>query len=278
MSPPLDEPGLLVTPTASLGTGSAGTGSAVPDLALASLLLRDRTPGPAEVVRVHVPSLRVVAFASRDARSPHIARATAVAREHGFEAVVRSPGGRMVAYDEGAVVIDHVTRAGPGRLSGPSVFADNAEAHAAALRRLTGADVRVGEVSGEYCPGEFSLNVGGAAKVVGSAQRITGSAWLFSTVVQVAMSQAVREAIVAVSAALDYPLTASTVAGLTDFDTAVTTSTVVRALRADYRTRLGLVERPLPARLTAHALASAAEPTTEMPLRVDDWVRTHPPG
>lgn len=53
------------------------------------------------------------------------------------------------------------------------------------LRRLDVPEARVGQVDGEYCPGEFSINVGGRAKVVGSAQRVTGTGALFSTVVQV---------------------------------------------------------------------------------------------
>ena len=36
---------------------------------------------------------------------------------------------------------------------------------------------------GEYCPGAYSVNVRGRKKVVGTAQRMLRSAWLFSTLV-----------------------------------------------------------------------------------------------
>jgi lipoate-protein ligase A len=52
-------------------------------------------------------------------------------------------------------------------------FAATANRLAAALARL-GVDARVGEVDGEYCPGRYSVNARGAAKVAGIGQRVVG--------------------------------------------------------------------------------------------------------
>ena len=46
---------------------------------------------------------------------------------------------------------------------------------AAALCDL-GVDARVGEVEGEYCPGEYSVNARGALKLMGVGQRIVRGA------------------------------------------------------------------------------------------------------
>ena len=47
-----------------------------------------------------------------------------------------------------------------------------------------GADARVGEVPGEYCPGEFSVNARAATKLAGIGQRvITGGAHVGGVVV-----------------------------------------------------------------------------------------------
>lgn len=105
------------------------------------------------------------------------------------------------------------------------------------FRSLRDIDARVGEIEGEYCPGEFSINVAGVAKVLGSAQRITATATLFSTVVQVEMSEHVRNVLVSVSAALDYSLRDTSIAGLTDFATDLTASEVADAFRTHYRAR-----------------------------------------
>jgi octanoyl-[GcvH]:protein N-octanoyltransferase len=222
-------------------------------------------------VHVHVAHGPTVAFTRRDTRSPGIARATAVARAAGFEAVVRSPGGRMVAYDGGAVVVDHLTRSSAPALApaGRDTFALNARHHAQVLRSL-GADARVGEVAGEYCPGEFSVNVGGRVKVVGSAQRITPAAALFSTVVQVALSDRVREVIVAVSDALGYELAPSTIGGLDG----VTPAQVASALADDYRHRLALTDASLPAVATTSSAAAVTTTGGVTPFDVDAFART----
>ena len=63
-------------------------------------------------------------------------------------------------------------------------FAADADQHARALRGL-GVDARVGEVPGEYCPGEFSVKARGSVKLIGAAERIVRGAWLHSSVVVV---------------------------------------------------------------------------------------------
>ena len=94
----------------------------------------------------------------------------------------------MVAYDDGAVIVDHITRPAGTHGAGHRTFELSATRHLGVLRSLSGCDLRIGAVAGEYCPGEFSINVAGEAKVLGSAQRIAAGAALFSTVVQVEMS------------------------------------------------------------------------------------------
>lgn len=249
--------------------------SAVSDLVVPAVLLRAVGTAWSELVHVYVADGPTVAFSSRDLRSPGILRATQVARDAGFDAVVRSPGGRMVAYDRGAVVVDHLTRSSDLRQAGRSTFADNAASHAAVLRDL-GADARVGEVEGEYCPGEYSVNVAGTAKVVGSAQRIAGTGALFSTVVQVAVSDAVREVIVAVSRELGYALRESSIAGLADGVPTLTAAGVAAALVADYRRRLATVDGPLPDGVLHHAAGATRVPRTDGPFDVDAWSRAHP--
>ncbi|MFD5827117.1 hypothetical protein [Lentzea sp. NPDC060358] len=250
--------------------GSAG--DAVTELVVPALLLRAPHAEWSQLVHIYVPQGPTVAFSGRDLRSPGIAAATGVAHRAGFATVVRSPGGRMVAYDSGAVVIDHLDRTTGIRHAGSATFAANAESHVRVLRDLGGVDARVGEVDGEYCPGEYSINVGGAVKVVGSAQRVTATGSLFSTVVQVAVSDRVRAVIEDVSDALGYDLRRSSIAGLADYAPALTPAEVASAFAADYRARLGVVDGAVPAGVVAHA-SVANGPS---PFHVDDWTRSHP--
>jgi octanoyl-[GcvH]:protein N-octanoyltransferase len=269
-----------VDPRALLLLGHPGLAarSAVADLVVPAALLRARHADWSELVQVYVAHGPTVAFSSRDLRSPGILRATAIARAAGFETVVRSPGGRMVAYDAGAVVIDHLTRSSDLRQAGESTFALNAASHAAVLRGLGEVDAWVGEVDGEYCPGEYSINIGGQVKVVGSAQRITGTGALFSTVVQVELSDDVRAVIVAVSDALGYPLRASSIGGLADHAPGLTAQQVATTLAADYRERLATTDAELPGNVLAHAATAAAVPLTDAPFDVNAWSRANPLG
>lgn len=256
--------------TRLLVSGSAG--SAITELVIPALLLRTPNAPWSQLVRIYVPQAPTVAFSGRDLRSPGITEATELARAAGFEPVVRSPGGRMVAYDSGAVVIDHLDSTTDIRHAGASTFAANAESHARVLRGLGAIDARIGEVEGEYCPGEFSINVGGDTKVVGSAQRVTSTGSLFSTVVQVAVSDRVRAVITDVSKALGYDLRQSSIAGLADYEPALTADEVATAFVADYRDRLDMTDSALPAEMVAHA----AKAHGGSPFRVDDWTRSNP--
>ncbi|MFC7494241.1 MULTISPECIES: hypothetical protein [unclassified Nocardioides] len=250
--------------------------SAALDLLQPAVLVRSPfAADAANLIDVYRPQNPTVAFSARDLRSPGIADAVQAATHGGFGCVVRSPGGRVVAYDSGAVVIDHIMSL-PLRGSGPAgVFAENAHHHLAVLRSLCKADLRVGEVEDEYCPGEFSINVGGTAKVVGSAQRVTSRAALFSTVVQVEMTDRVRDVLIAVSAALGYPLRASSIAGLAEVEPGLGVAVVADALRTDYRIRLSLRDTQLPETLAAHLRGAGSAKQGEL-FHVDDWARAHP--
>ncbi|WP_439657382.1 lipoyl protein ligase domain-containing protein [Lentzea sp. HUAS TT2] len=256
--------------TRLLVSGSAG--SAITELVIPALLLRTPNAPWSQLVHIYVPQGPTVAFSGRDLRSPGITEATELARAAGFEPVVRSPGGRMVAYDSGAVVIDHLDSTTDIRHAGASTFAANAESHVRVLRGLGAIDARIGEVEGEYCPGEFSINVGGDTKVVGSAQRVTSTGSLFSTVVQVAVSDRVHAVITDVSKALGYDLRQSSIAGLADYEPALTATEVAAAFVADYRDRLDMIDSELPPEMVAHA----AKAHGGSPFRVDDWTRSNP--
>jgi hypothetical protein len=61
----------------------------------------------------------------------------------------------------------------------------------------------VGEIPGEYCPGEFSVHgldpdfPAHQIKLVGTAQRVVSGGWLFSSVVVVEDSAPIREVLTA---------------------------------------------------------------------------------
>jgi octanoyl-[GcvH]:protein N-octanoyltransferase len=219
------------------------------DSALGPALLQQVADGGApELLRVYRPR-RTLAFSGRDCASPGIARAAAAARSAGFEPVRRGPGGRAAAYHSGALCLDHVGSDAAGLEQIRPRFAAFGELLAGALRDV-GVDARVGPVSGEYCPGEFSINDGRGHKLVGTAQRLVRGAWLFGTVILVIDPEPVRRVLIEVYDALDLQWDPATVGAVESTAPGVTVEVVRSAVLTAYAEVAALV----PAELSASVI------------------------
>ena len=126
-----------------------------------------------ETFRIHRTG-PILAFGRIDRLRPGYGRAVAIAREHGFLPLERLAGGRAAVFHEGTISFSHAVRS-EGR---SGAYAGTRERFGAMADLIAGAladaglDARVGEVSGEYCPGEFSVNARGEAKIAGIGQRV----------------------------------------------------------------------------------------------------------
>jgi lipoate-protein ligase A len=151
-------------------------------------------------MRLHRPG-RVLEFGRRDTVAPGFEDAVRAAREAGFEPVIRLAGGRAAVYHEGTLALS-LALSDPRPASRTHArFELLAELLAAALRDL-GVDARIGEVPGEYCPGEWSVNARGRSKLVGIGQRLIRGGAHLGAVIVVRDSALVREALVPAYAAL----------------------------------------------------------------------------
>ena len=158
------------------GQADLGTG-------ISAALMRRVARGQLEpTVRIHRTG-PILAFGRLDKLRPGYADAVRIAREHGYEPIERLAGGRAAVFHEGTISFSHASRAPAAYAGTRERFQGMADTIAAALNDL-GADARVGEVEGEYCPGEFSVNARGEVKVAGIGQRvITGGAHIGGVVV-----------------------------------------------------------------------------------------------
>jgi octanoyl-[GcvH]:protein N-octanoyltransferase len=153
-----------------------------------------------ETLRIAHPGT-TVAFAKRDAVAPGYAAAVRAAREHGFEATLRLAGGRAAIFHDGTMEIGHAVPDDEPRAGIHARFKATAGRLARALARL-GVDARVGEVAGEYCPGRYSVNARGAAKLAGIGQRIVGGGSHTGVVLVVDGEDRINEVLEPVYAAL----------------------------------------------------------------------------
>lgn len=156
------------------------------------------------------------AFARRDLLRPGAQEAHGAVTAAGFTPAVRHVGGHLAAYDECSLVMhlwaDHEEPTRDLNLR----FRVLSQAVRDALEHLGVADARVGAVPGEYCDGEWSVNVGGGTKVAGTGQRISRNGWMWSAVLAVEPSEAVRNALIAGYRALALDLDPTTIGAASD--------------------------------------------------------------
>src|SRR3954465_11486405 len=193
---------------------SGAAGSAALELAIShALLTRVAARELPATLRVYRPAA-AVAFGKLDALRLGFGAALDAPRLHGYEPVLRLPGGHAAAYNAASLCIDVVWALDDPVPGTHERFRGEGERLAGALRGL-GVDARVGEVPGEYCPGAYSVNARGRVKLIGTAQRLIRGAALLGASVVVGDGPGIRAVLDDVYAAWEWPGDAST-AGAAD--------------------------------------------------------------
>jgi octanoyl-[GcvH]:protein N-octanoyltransferase len=203
------------------------------------------------VFRLHVPA-PVMAFGRADRVTPGYREAVRAARAHGYAAVERLAGGRAAVFHEGTLAFSWVIPDPEPRAGITERFEMTAELMAEAFQSL-GIDARVGELPGEYCPGPWSVNVGGRVKVMGVGQRLVRGAAHVGGVVVVDGGERIRDVLIPVYRALELDWDPRTAGSLADRFPGLDTTVVAEAIVASFSTRFDLVEGKLPAAVVQRA-------------------------
>lgn len=143
-----------------------------------------------------------VAFGRLDRLRPGYEQAKAAAALHGYAVLEREPGGHAAAYGRGSLVVEEE---GEGGLDGIHRRFERAAATMVAALRDLGVDAQLGSVPGEYCPGDYSVNVGGRRKVAGLAQRVRGHRYTLGINLTVDEADQLRAVLTDVYGALGLP-------------------------------------------------------------------------
>lgn len=210
-----------------------------------ALLQRVGEGAEPETLRLFQPQAQV-AFGPQDRLSPGYAEAVRAAGEAGFGAIERLAGGRAAVYHEGTLAFAW-SRPEPLPRDGIRArFEELADIMCSAMRGL-GVDARVGQVAGEYCPGDHSVNARGATKLMGVGQRVTARAAHVGGVVVVSGAGRVRDVLVPVYAALGLDWDERTVGSVEEEVPGLTWEGVEAAIADEFATRHGLEEgQPAP--------------------------------
>ena len=165
-------------------------------------------------LQVYTPP-KTVAFSRRETFLHGFDRAVIAAKQQGYEPVIRTSGGRAVAYDEQSLVFDLVVPEPQVRFNSEFIFREFGQMLVSTMRSI-GVDARLGDVPGEYCPGRYSINARGTKKLIGTSQRAARGARLISGVLLLSNTETVAKVLTDVNAALNFDWNPSTVYSLED--------------------------------------------------------------
>ncbi|HZB04800.1 MAG TPA: lipoate--protein ligase family protein [Actinomycetota bacterium] len=193
-----------------------------------------------ETLRIHRPG-RVVAFGPRDRTAPGFGAAVEAAGRRGFGTVERLAGGRAAVFHEGTIAVSWAIPDPRAREGIRPRFEALAGIVAQALREL-GVDARIGEVPGEYCPGEHSVNARGRTKLMGVGQRIVDGAAHVGGVIVVEGTEPIREVLRSVYFALDIEWDPATVGSVVEEVPGLGWDVVVKGLMDSFGRRHDLEE------------------------------------
>ncbi|HIF94645.1 MAG TPA: lipoate--protein ligase family protein [Myxococcales bacterium] len=199
------------------------------DTAISHAMLRRVAAGVVgNSLRLYLPS-RALLFSSLDARRPGFVRALELAVEAGFPPVTRLAGGQAAMFLDESIAFAWATRDVDAHLRIRPRFEALAEWIARSLRRL-GLDARVGEIPGEYCPGEFSVNLGGRVKVMGVGQRVIRGGAHIGGVLTVAQTGLLRQTLAEIYEVLGLEFHEQTAGGVADFDESLDCEQILAAM------------------------------------------------
>lgn len=208
------------------------------------LLAQAKTGRIGPTLRLYRPE-PTVAFGQRDTRLPGFEAAAQACRDLGFEPLVRKAGGRAAAYHQGTLIVDHVEPHADSIAGTKARFGFFGELMAQALRDV-GVHAAVGEIPGEYCPGEFSVHGMHPAdpsrrvKLVGTAQRVVSGGWLFGSVIVVENSAPIRRVLTESYAALGLDWDPATAGAANDLVPGLSVGQVQDAVVAAYAAHTSL--------------------------------------
>ena len=226
------------------------------DTAITRALLLGASRGDVpHTLRLYRPD-PIVAFGRRDTADVGFDRAVRAAADRGFAAVLRLAGGRAAVFHEETLAFAR-TIPDPDPTSRTFArFEEMAGLLAAALGRV-GVDARVGEVPGEYCPGDYSVNARGEKKLIGIGQRLVARAAHVGGVIVASGHDRVRDVLVPVYESLGLPWDPGT-AGSVEDETGASWDDVFYAVADQFAERFDVYEGDLdPATLR---LAERLEP------------------
>lgn len=181
-------------------------------------------------MRLYVPG-REVAFGKQDTVTPQYPAAVAAAAEAGFASVQRLAGGRAAVFTEHTIAFSLAVPDSDPRTTIYERF-DHITEMIVATFAVLGVESAVGEVPGEYCPGDYSIHHDNRIKLMGVGQRLAKHGAHIGGVITVNQADLLLTALIPVYRALDLKWDPNTVGTLGDVRDGVTNEEVIAAFES----------------------------------------------
>ncbi len=169
---------------------------------------------------------------------PNFHDAVRLAGEAGFPVLVRNSGGGAVAANEGSISLSLTFTVRDLRQGLYERYTEGAELIIAALGKL-GLAAEAGEVEGEFCPGAYSVRLGGYSgiKVAGLAQRVTRQAARVEALILITKTAELKRVLKRFYGALGLPFRPGSIGDLPGADIAEAIEALSDALRERYEVK-----------------------------------------
>jgi octanoyl-[GcvH]:protein N-octanoyltransferase len=183
-------------------------------------------------------SSRYIGATHLETRLTNFGVALRLAEQNGFPVLVRNSGGGAVAANEGSISFSLTFRVEDLRHGLYKRYAEGAELIVSALKSL-GVAAEAGEVEGEFCPGAYSVRVGGplGIKIAGLAQRVTRRAARLEALVLVTRTAELKGVLELFYGALGIPFRPESIADLPETDVPKIIEALTEAVRVHYAAR-----------------------------------------
>jgi lipoate-protein ligase A len=186
-----------------------------------------------ETLRLYVPDDAVM-FSMLDAHRSGFKKALQQADERGFPGVFRLAGGHAALFHSQCLAFAWAMPATKSHQGIRSRFELVSQWIQRGLARA-GVPAQVGEVPGEYCPGEYSVNALGKKKLMGVGQRVIRGAAHVGGVIVVREAERIRDILTDVYADLELDWDPDTAGAVEDTVPGVTPEDVLQALLEELR-------------------------------------------
>ena len=171
-----------------------------------------------------------VAFGPSDMRKPGYQLAVEEAKKKQFAVVNRLTGGHAVTFHNGILAFAWMFHDQQARSKMHYYFKFVSSILQDALGSL-GFFCSIGELPGEYCPGQYSIGIENKIKIAGIAQRIVANAVYVGGFIAVSNAGLIKDILVPVYKHLDIDWDPNTVGSLENYKSDIKKNDVVEAIK-----------------------------------------------